>query len=307
MFDQLFHADWSKHESKRWVVRASKCDSRWTVSAPVPVGPVEQFLSMLLKNGKSCKTLAGFDFPIGIPAAYGKQANLDSFVSALPLFGVAGWRDFYDVASKKADINVFRPFYPARPGGTKRSHLIDALGLESSDDLFRLCERISRASPLFWTLGAKQVGKAAISGWREVILPAIQQGAVVWPFEGQLTDLSSRGELVIAETYPAEAYRHIGINFFKSGKRHVEGRAAQSKAIRDWAEKIDVQFERECLEDIETGFLALGPDGEDAFDALAGVLSMIDVADGRRLEGVPENSEVRHLEGWMLGQLPISY
>jgi hypothetical protein len=46
--------------------------------------------------------------------------------------------------------------------------------------LRRQCERATptrrAACPLFWTLGSNQVGKAAISGWQEVIAPAQRHG-----------------------------------------------------------------------------------------------------------------------------------
>ena len=76
-----------------------------------------------------------------------------------------------------------RPFYPARPGprgSVKRDDLPAALGLESYDVLQRLCDRghpDRSAAVLFWTLGGNQVGKAAISGWRDVIAPVTQQFA----------------------------------------------------------------------------------------------------------------------------------
>src|SRR5690606_36678987 len=75
-----------------------------------------------------------------------------------------------------------------RPGGTSQRHLIDGLGVESMTDLLRVCERRNgtrgAASPLFWTLGGKQVGKAAILGWKEVLAPALRDPELdvkLWP------------------------------------------------------------------------------------------------------------------------------
>lgn len=47
------------------------------------------------------------------------------------------------------------------------------------------------ACPLFWTLGANQVGKGAIIGWRDVLSPALHddKGVFLWLFDGFLDDL----------------------------------------------------------------------------------------------------------------------
>jgi hypothetical protein len=50
------------------------------------------------------------------------------------------------------------------------------------------------------TLGGNQGGKAAISGWEEVIAPARRRGARVWPFDGRLAELAMVGVPVLAET-----------------------------------------------------------------------------------------------------------
>src|SRR5215469_1950241 len=64
------------------------------------------------------------------------------------------------------------------------------------------------ACPLFWTLGASQVGKGAIVGWREVLAPALRddEAVLLWMFDGRLCELLRPGTIVIAETYPTECY-----------------------------------------------------------------------------------------------------
>ena len=64
-----------------------------------------------------------------------------------------------------------------------------------------------------WTLGGNQVGKAAISGWRELLAPARRAGIDVgrWPFDGALAALLSTRRFVVAETYPGEVYEHLGL------------------------------------------------------------------------------------------------
>lgn len=56
--------------------------------------------------------------------------------------------------------------------------------------------------------GAKQVGKTAIIGWRDVLAPALRNiGPVsLWPFDGPLPSLFVPGKVVVAEPCPTECY-----------------------------------------------------------------------------------------------------
>jgi hypothetical protein len=45
--------------------------------------------------------------------------------------------------------------------------------------------------------------------------------------------------------------------------------------------------------------------GEDRFDALIGVLGVINVLDGNRPDGVPDDPWLRRWEGWVLGQTEL--
>ena len=85
--------------------------------------------------------------------------------------------------------------------------------------LSRWCDRATAerpaGAPLFWTLGANQSGKAAITAWRDWIVPALgahgrnpgrrNRPIRLWPFEGGLHALLAPGVAVLAEVYPAEA------------------------------------------------------------------------------------------------------
>jgi hypothetical protein len=53
---------------------------------------------------------------------------------------------------------------------------------------------------------------------------------------------------------------------------------------------------------IEEGF----PEGDDAFDTLAGLFGMVEVALGRRKYGEPSEDRIRNVEGWILGQRSIT-
>jgi hypothetical protein len=110
--------------------------------------------------------------------------------------GSGEWRTFYDVAERPEQVSLHRPFYPRTPTrGVSRSALVAGLGVAHFDELLRACERAPTdgrtACSVFWTLGGNQVGRAAISGWREIIAPAVQSGARLWPFDGRLADLGA--------------------------------------------------------------------------------------------------------------------
>ena len=306
------HADWGSNEKKRWMCVAELDGNRcFRVSAPEPVGPPSTLIERLLGRASQGRTFIGFDFPIGIPWAYAEKAGVYSFLELLQKLGHSGWHQFYDVAESSDEIFLRRPFYPMRPGGTKQSHLTEALGVESMAELLRRCEKKSEhrgaASPLFWTLGGKQVGKAAIIGWRDVLAPALADHNVevaVWPFNGRLDDLLRVHRVTLAETYPAEACLHLGMTppGNQWSKTDPDGRRGQAEYLLRWANLRSVQLADDLVELIQSGF---GPskDGEDPFDALLGLLSMLEVVTGHRPAGAPEDNRIQTVEGWILGQL----
>ncbi|HKW54870.1 MAG TPA: hypothetical protein VJO12_14350 [Stellaceae bacterium] len=304
-FRRLFHADWSTAAKKRWVACAAWNNAGWEISPPRLVGDTRAFVDELFTA--SSPVLVGFDFPIGVPVAYGRLTGLADFLTALNKFGQGEWAEFFVVADTHQQISRTRPFYPrVSRAGSKPEHLLHGLGIDSIDALRRQCERTSpsrkAACPLFWTLGGNQVGKAAISGWQEVIAPARRRGARLWPFDGSLAELSMSGAPVVAETYPAEAYGHVGVAFSaKMSKRRQADRRAAMLGLFNWARQRGATFAEQLTTRVNDGF---GPrsDGEDAFDALIGLLGMIEVVDGRRLERPSHRNSWEDWEGWILGQ-----
>lgn len=307
----VVHADWSRDAKKRWMARAVLRDRCYHLSKPELVGDCASLMKRLRADLRpnDC-VFIGFDFPIGLPQPYATAANLSDFLSALPSFGQGTWSHFYQVARTAADISIHRPFYPYASGGKRMAHLVSGLQLQNKEDLLRQCERQTRtrpaASPLFWTLGAKQVGKGAIAGWSEVLSPLLREsnGSVaIWPFSGDLASLFKKFPLVVAETYPAEAYRHLGLSAARWSKRSQPGRHARGTEIKVWAAQRPVVLDSQAVAEIDGGF---GPskDGEDPFDAFVGVCSMLDVALGYRSDGAPKHASVRKIEGWILGQQP---
>jgi hypothetical protein len=304
-FSRLIHADWSVSPNKRWAARACYTAPNWTVEAVEPVGDCSLFARSLVAAALDEAVLAGFDFPIGVPEVYGKQTGLKSFPDLLQQIGQGRWSAFDSIARETHEISLERPFYPAgAAAGLKQADLLNAHGAAALDDLRRSCERQTEdrraACPLFWTLGGNQVGRAALAGWVEVLKPTLAAGARLWPFDGSLAILSKEPGLVLAETYPAEAYGHVGVAFGngESKTRQID-RAGKSAALLQWADENRVELSPAVEALILDGF---GSDkaGEDRFDALLGLCGMIEVVSGRRSEG--SHSNAFPWEGWILGQ-----
>jgi hypothetical protein len=310
IYDVIFHADWSIKASKRWVAVAHRDGSAWQITQLSQITDlIKDHVSLarlLLETARDKRVLAGFDFPIGVPAKWASAMELKSFPDFLERLRDNNYPSFCDVARSASEICLQRPFYPASAkAGVKQQHLYKALGFQAFDELRRRCEGPTQhrapASPLFWTLGAKQVGKGALSGWREVITPCVNEGARLWPFDGDLENLSA-SSFIIAETYPAEIYGWLGIKFQgKGGKRSQAKRREFIQTIRAYMEKGSISLSKDVTAQLEDGFGAAA-DGEDRFDAFCGACGMIEVANGCRAAGAPRDPYIRNFEGWILGQ-----
>jgi hypothetical protein len=284
------HADWSKDPDKCWLaVAVHQPDHSWLacdlVNVPLPSSLFSYLKSFQTQPG--C-ILAGFDFPIGLPAAYASQAGLTDFLTSLPLFVHGVWSQFYDPADNPAQISLRRPFYPARSGHSLHQHLEQGLGIPFRQ-LYRLCEvgheNRRPACPLFWTIGAQQVGKAAISGWKSLLAPALgdpQLHLHLWPFSGLLGELCRLNNIVVVETYPAEFYNHLGLSFsypHRRSKRRLADRILFADQLIDWAHGHQLKLAEPILDLIHDGF-SDRMEGEDLFDALIGLYGMINVISG---------------------------
>jgi SAM-dependent methyltransferase len=153
-------------------------------------------------------------------------------------------------------------------------------------------------------MGPKQVGKAAISGWRDLLVPVLSShdpSVAVWPFDGELHELLRSGGVTVVETYPAEFYRHLGLEL--GSKRNQKDRRTNAPLLLEWAEKLETEPTSEMRAIVRDGF-GPSPDGEDPFDATVGLLGMLNVVLGDRPSGEPSDAVIRKIEGWMLGQLP---
>ena len=299
------HADWSIDPRKRWVAIARRERQGWRLAAPVPVGNVATFLQRLCEMAAGGAVALGVDLPLGLPRAYAINLSERDFLHFLA--SIAARPAFFQVCATLAELTPDRPFYPARgiKGMTRAAHAL-ALGLSGSADLSRACDRATAqrpaGAPLFWTLGANQSGKAAIAAWQHLILPALGEGDLIrlWPFAGPFRGLLAPGKVALAETYPAEALRHLGI-VLKGSKRRQADRAAVAANLRTAMAGLFIAPDPDCEAALDDGFGADAA-GEDRFDCTLGVLCVLNVLAGNRPDTAPEDRWIRLWEGWVLGQ-----
>jgi len=314
--DLVLHADWSISGGKRRVARATlRPDGTYAVDSLSPAGDLAAEILSHARDGR--RVLAGFDFPIGLPAfiATARAATQDapdSFPGFLDALGPEGLAAFGRPAETAAEISVDRPFYPKAPGAKRRHHLVDALGAPDYAALLRRCERKtatrSAAASLFWTLGAQQVGRAAVSGWAEVIAPlrrALGAGCALWPFDGGLADCLAGARVVLAETYPAEIYARLGFGRGWS-KGRMQDRRARSAAILAALHGHRAIPSAAVASVIAGGFGDPADGGDDGFDAVVGLTGMLMAIRGTLPAAAPADDVVRRWEGWILGQEPAA-
>lgn len=283
---------------------ASGAPGAWSVAAPCPVGDLPTLFARLRAMGEP--VALGMDCPIGLPRAYAAQhvpaPDFPAFLRGLP-----GSPAFFTVCETLGEVSPARPFYPRRgvAGMTRLSHAL-ALGLGEAAGLSRLCDRATSerpaGAPLFWTLGANQSGKAAITAWRDLLAPGMD-GIALWPFDGPLLSLLRPGRVAIAETYPAEAMRHLGIRM-NGSKRRQGDRAALGPALAAVMAGLGAAPAPALSAALDTGFGARA-DGEDQFDSLLGVLCVMLVLAGHRPDTAPPDPWVQRWEGWVLGQTAL--
>jgi hypothetical protein len=288
---------------------ARRQGSGWRIAAPQPVGDPASLLRRLAAWARGGPVVLGADLPLGLPRAY---AALHATEPDFPAFlrGLVHRPEFFSVCHALEEVRPSCPFYPARAmSGITRAAHATALGLASAAELHRACDHATAerpaGAPLFWTLGANQSGKAAIAAWRDMLVPALQDPTppLLWPFVGDLRDLVRPGRTVIAETYPAEALRHLGLRL-RGSKRRQSDRRNLAVPLRAAMAALDAAPAPALAAALTDGF---GSDaaGEDRFDSVLGVLCVLNVLAGNRPDGVPADPWIRQWEGWVLGQTAL--
>ncbi len=300
----IAHCDWSKDPKKRWMTVAIRHHDFWHLTKPELVGNTSDLFERLqMRTCSSGSMLVGFDFPIGLPVEYGRRTGFSHFRDALIAFGRGEWIDWFRVCEAADQISVHRPFYPMRPGGTSRTRLLEGLSL-TAGQILRRCDKgtleRSAACSIFWTLGGNQVGKGAISGWQEILVPNIHD-LKLWPFDGMLDELSRSASLIVVETYPGEVYHQLGLPRHGWSKRRQTGRQHVAPMLEDRIVRKGYRLEDGFSDLIRHGFTA-SPSGEDQFDALVGLLGMLDVVEDDRPDSFTMDRQTTEWEGWIFGQ-----
>ena len=272
------------------------------------MGPVDAFLNTLRAEAGGGPVALGVDLPLGVPRAYAAQrpeADFPAFLAA-----TAEFPDFYRVCPTLQDLHAERPFYPARgiAGMTRAAHAA-ALGLGEASGLSRACDRATAerpaGAPVFWTLGANQSGKAAMAAWQQMLLPEIRPNSPLrlWPFAGPFQALLAPGCVAMAETYPAEAMRHLGIARFGSKRRQAD-RATLAPQLLAIMARLNAMPDPALIATLADGFGA-DASGEDRFDSILGVLCVLNVLNGHRPDTAPDDPWITQWEGWVLGQTAL--
>lgn len=273
-----------------------------------PVGDAATLLERLRSEAGGGPVALGLDCPVGLPRAY--AARHTDPAGDFPSFLRGVQPGFLQVAATLDEVGPDRPFYPARyvAGMTRPPHTA-ALGLPDAAALLRACDRATAerpaGAPLFWTLGANQCGKAALHAWREVLIPALHGAAPVrlWPFDGPFRALLRPGTVAVAECYPAEAMRQLGLRLVGSKRRRAD-RLHLAPALRAAMAALGAVPDAELDGRIAEGFGADAA-GDDPLDAVLGTLGMLAVIEGRRTDEAPDDPWVQRWEGWVLGQTAL--
>ncbi|MBA3370086.1 MAG: hypothetical protein H0T96_01325 [Thermoleophilaceae bacterium] len=308
----IAHADWGVSGAKRAVAAAEFEGDRYLAHAPQVVASEGPLVERMGVGSTARGALLGFDFPIGLPQAFGSRVDCSVFSDWFR--GLDPASEFFQVAKTVEDASVARPFFPVNirtksPGIKERWR--SALGL-TKEELFRACEfghgDRRTASEMFWTLGPAAVGKATLNGWSTAIRPALSEthrSYAIWPFDGTLADLLAANDAVIVETYPAEAYGLLGLRMGSPGtsKTSQASRRAEAPRLLQWCAEHHVEPDQQLQQEIEDGF---GPSkgGEDPFDAVAGLFGMMATLSLGGEPPLPADDAVRDIEGWMFGRRP---
>ena len=109
--------------------------------------------------------------------------------------------------------------------------------------------------------------------------------------------------MALAETYPAEALRHLGMRL-KGSKRRQADRAAVAGQLAAAMAALAVLPDPGLQQATTDGF---GTDaaGEDRFDCVLGVLCVLNVLAGNRPDTAPADPWILRWEGWVLGQTAL--
>lgn len=290
-------ADWGTRDRSRWSSNARRQGEVYVVEAPRRVGNAEAWFRELLDLAEWSSVLVGVDSPIGVPMAWAAAMGRSTFRDVLAAAGTGDMLEFF-IPSDEPRLE--KPFYPRTAAGSEKVKLARALGVPGLEALLRTCDQATsdraRAECLFWLVGPKQVGRAAISLWQTLLQPNLHR-LRLWPFEGDLWQVARPGKLGLCEIYPAESLTHVVPKESRGSKKLRDARARMCGAIQ--LRDLPIAFSHSCVLGMANGF-----DSEDAFDSFVGLLSMLLVVLGEREADSSSRAIAdanREIEGWILG------
>lgn len=297
--DLVVSADWGSKPEKRWATNARLEGGCYVVEEPRNVVNHTAWFRSLIRESKRRRVLVGLDLPIGVPRTWAKRVKWTAgFRALLPELGRRSFLRFFEPSDSP---RLHQPFYPVEKSGSRQARLASRLGVSEFSRLLRHCEQPlgghGAAECIFWLVGPTQVGKAAISAWRELLQPHLSE-IKIWPFDGALSEVSEPGALGVCEIYPGEALTHVVPVEHRGSKTNPEDRKRMCGNLEPGL--AEVAFELPCIREMAKGF-----DSEDPFDSFIGLLSMLQVVTGARSTGLPSDPEIARalpMEGWILGR-----
>ena len=110
--------------------------------------------------------------------------------------------------------------------------------------------------------------------------------------------------MALAETYPAEALRHLGMRL-KGSKRRQADRAAVASQLAAAMAALGRSARPGVAAGDRPTASARDAAGEDRFDCVLGVLCVLNVLAGNRPDTAPADPWILRWEGWVLGQTAL--
>ena len=267
MVSYFVSADWSKRSDKRSVYVADVRERRIVKGAQSgtswDVGALLDLADQLSGDGP---VLIGVDVVLGVPEGYWRlvldewRPQPATFVDWLRGLDPSG--EFFETVVEPAEWRVERPWFKVARGDGGLTSFTNKVERR----MLRGIDAATGAKPVFAVAGIPgTVGSGTRDFWKELI-PQLcgDKGFSVWPFEGDLTSLLVRHEVVLCETYPALAYAATLADELPTG------RVANSKtkqAWRDWVCNCLTQAGWVDANRIDLGNLDASRANEDDFDA----------------------------------------
>lgn len=283
------NADQKKAEKKRPVYRLDVSTGKITRPLLSAGDSLLQFMRRQIDSLQVPKpVLLAADLPVGLPSvpegvfAYVGAVSFLTWLEATAKrleVSREGWRQLL-IATGVQARSAQKPFVRIAKGENKRlvSH-------------YRTCDKLSNGESVYCLdHGSKQVGRAAMQFWFEVLFPLrTRYGSrlAVWPFEPW-----THCEIVIGECYPRACHNMLyGMTINKRQPLDV--------ATALWSIACDPVRSRE----IELNTWIHAASSEDEFDMFTTALAFRElIGRGEDLFAYPASDRAcRVLEGWMIG------